>query len=106
MVQSLHDTGIIGLFFMLLIHVIPVIYALYAYGKTDSGIRRASLAGMALGAVVMFIASQASSFFWLGFPWLYLGILVAMSKDTIETAKNDSTHENNGNSAAMRKVLS
>lgn len=85
--QSLHDTGLVGLGLTLWIHLAPVFYALWASTKTRNNIRKASLIGLALGAVVMAVASQSSSFFWLGFPWIYLGVLVAMAKITIDEDK-------------------
>lgn len=83
-IQSLFDEGLTGAVIMLLIHLIPMVYALYAARKSSSAIRRATLVGLALGTMVLLVASQASSFFWLGFPWIYLAILVAISKATIE----------------------
>lgn len=83
-VQSLFDTGLAGALLIILIHVIPIIYALYAARMTRSPLRRVTLVGLALGALVMAVASQASSFFWLGFPWIFLAILIAIAKSTIE----------------------
>lgn len=84
--QGLHDTGVVGVFFVLWIHIVPVIYCLRAARRTNDRTRRASLMALSLGAVVMTIASQVSSLFWLGFPWVYLGIMVAMAKDTLDKA--------------------
>jgi O-antigen ligase len=97
MIQSLHDTGLVGAFLMLWIHVVPIVYAFRAAGKARSSIRKANLYGMALGAIVMIVASQASSFFWLGFPWIYLGILVALSKATL----SEADEEQNGSRVAV-----
>ncbi len=90
-IQSLHDMGLVGLFFMAWIHIIPIIYGFMASARARDNMRRASLFGMSLGAIVMAVASQASSFFWLGFPWIYLGILVALSKATMDEAKEAQT---------------
>lgn len=87
-IQSLHDTGLVGGFFMLWIHVAPIAYGLYASRKTRDRIRRASLIGLSLGALALFISSQLSSFIWLGFPWVFMGILVAAAKDTIDAARS------------------
>ncbi|MHB0866078.1 MAG: O-antigen ligase family protein [Thermoleophilia bacterium] len=90
MVQSLHDTGIIGGFFFLWIHFAPMVYAFWASTKTKDRLRKASLVAFGLGTIIIAISSQLSSFFWLGFPWVYLGILVAMSKDTFDRARDES----------------
>lgn len=91
-IQSLHDTGLVGAACMLWIHIAPVIYALYASRKARTAERRAYLVGLSMGAVVMGVSSQSSSFFMLGFPWIYTAILVAIAKITLqeaETPRND-----------------
>ncbi|MHB1003280.1 MAG: O-antigen ligase family protein, partial [Thermoleophilia bacterium] len=88
--QSIYDQGLTGLSMMILIHVIPIFYALTAARKSSSPLRSASLYGLALGAAVIAIASQASSFFWLGFPWIFLGILVALSRATLDGESSPS----------------
>lgn len=93
LLQNLHDTGLVGAFFTLWIHIVPIAYALWASRVADDPVRKASLVGLGLGALVMAISSQASSFFWLGFPWVYLGILVALSKDTLEQAEEKASEE-------------
>lgn len=93
MLQSLHDTGLVGGFFMLWFHLAPVIYALWAATKTSDKMRRASLVGLCLGAIAMAISSQLSSFVWLGFPWIFMGILVATAKDTLMLSKADTVRK-------------
>lgn len=88
-IQSLFDTGIIGAAMIILIHLIPIIYAFMAARRTSDSSRKATLMGLSFGALVMLIASQASSFLWLGFPWVYLGMLMAISKATLD----DSGHQ-------------
>ncbi|MHB1403793.1 MAG: O-antigen ligase family protein [Thermoleophilia bacterium] len=91
MIQSLHDTGLVGAFFMLWIHIVPIGYGLWASTKARDQIRRATLVGLSLGALALFISSQLSSFIWLGFPWVFLGILVAAAKDTIDSSREAET---------------
>ena len=86
-IQNLHDTGLVGLGLTMWIFLVPIIYGLWASTKAKSNIRKASLIGFSLGAVTMFTASQVSSFFWLGFPWFYLGVLIAMAKTTLDEDK-------------------
>jgi hypothetical protein len=45
----------------------------------------------------MIVASQASSFFWLACPSIYLGILVALSKATL----SEADEEQNGSRVAV-----
>lgn len=90
-ISSMHDTGIVGLTFMLWIHIVPIVYTIKAAGKVRNTTRYASLMGFVIGDVVLVIASQASSFFWLGFPWIYLGVMVATAMITMEESRDSSS---------------
>jgi len=90
-ISSMHDTGIVGLTFMLWIHIVPIVYTIKAAGKVRNTPRYASLMGFVLGDVVLVIASQASSFFWLGFPWIYLGVMVAAAKITMDESREQTS---------------
>lgn len=79
-IQSLHDTGIIGLGFLLWFNAGVVVIVLRGYRRTKDPFYRASLAGFAVASVVIFIASQASSFLWLGFPWIFAALAVAVAE--------------------------
>jgi hypothetical protein len=79
LVQTLHDSGLVGLLFMLWFCIGCMVYVLYAYfrsnNNTDSGI----LLGYFLAQVSLFFTSQFSSFFWGGFTWVLLGLSVGHS---------------------------
>ena len=79
-IQALHDSGIVGLALLLWIQG-GIIYTLIkAYKRTTDSFYRASLSGFIAGSVALIIASQASSFIWLGFPWIFSGLAVAVAK--------------------------
>ncbi len=75
-VQSLHDTGIVGFVFLMWIYIGGLIIGIRGYRRCQSVYWRATLMGGTLGWLSLTIASQASSFIWLSFPWLFLGALV------------------------------
>lgn len=79
-IQSLHDTGIVGLGFLLWFNAGVIVIVLRGYRRTKDPFYRASLAGFAVASVVIFIASQASSFLWLGFPWIFSGLAVVVAE--------------------------
>lgn len=77
--QVLHDTGIFGLFFLLWFQIGVLMITLKGFRQAKDPFFRAALAGLAAGSVALMIASQASSFIWLGFPWIYAGLCVAVA---------------------------
>lgn len=79
-IQSLHDTGLIGLIFMLWIYIGGFVMGVRAFLKVRTRFWRATLAGATMGWLALTIASQASSFIWLGLPWIYFGFLVTASR--------------------------
>lgn len=78
--QALHDTGLFGVLFLLWFQVGVIIIVLRSYRQTQDPFYRAALAGFACGSIAINIASQASSFLWLGFPWIYAGLAIAMAR--------------------------
>jgi hypothetical protein len=76
-VQALHDTGIIGLVLLLWFQTGVLLIVMRGYRRAKDPFFKSSLAGFAAASVALFIASQASSFLWLGFPWIFSGIAVA-----------------------------
>ncbi len=79
-IQALHDTGIIGLMIFLWIQGGIFLEITRGYLRTKDNFYRASLVGFGLGSVAMLISSQASSFMWLGFFWIFSGMAVAVSQ--------------------------
>lgn len=79
LIQALHDSGIIGLILMLWIHIGIIVVCFRSYGMTEDYFYRATLLGFGLGAILIVIASQASSFFWVGYPWLFMGMAMTVA---------------------------
>ncbi|MHB1464020.1 MAG: O-antigen ligase family protein [Thermoleophilia bacterium] len=86
-IQALHDTGIIGLGLLLWFQVGVVVIAARASKKTRNPFYRAALAGFVASNIVLLISSQASSFLWLGFPWIFAGLTVAVAR--VASAEGD-----------------
>ena len=87
MLQALHDTGIIGMLLLLWFQIGVIIIILKGYINSKDPFFKAALAGFAAGSIALMIASQASSFLWLGFPWIYAGLAVAVAQFV---AKNET----------------
>ena len=80
-VQSLHDTGLLGTIFLVWIYIGGVIIGIKGYLKSSTRFWKATMAGVTLGWGALAIASQASSSAWLAFSWIYLGLLVSWSEN-------------------------
>lgn len=78
-IQTLHDAGIVGLFFMLWIMICPILFSLKQLRKTCDNFSRWNLSGFIGGCVVLLFTCQFSNFLWLGFPWVFYGIGMAMA---------------------------
>jgi hypothetical protein len=57
-----------------------LVVVIRGYMKTRDPFYRAALAGFSVALLALIIASQASSFIWLGFPWLFSGLAVVIAK--------------------------
>ncbi len=79
LIQALHDTGLVGFLLTLWIHLGVIVSSFAAMMKTRDPFMKATLVGFGMGAITIAVSSQASSFFWLGFPWLFMGIVMAVS---------------------------
>ncbi|MHB9111522.1 MAG: O-antigen ligase family protein [Thermoleophilia bacterium] len=86
-IQALHDTGAVGLGLLLWFQAGLVIIVYRSYKITKDQFYRSALAGFMIGSVALFIASQASSFLWLGFYWIYSGMAVATAMVASREAK-------------------
>ncbi|MHB8160078.1 MAG: O-antigen ligase family protein [Thermoleophilia bacterium] len=84
LIQSLHDTGVVGFIFLLWIYIGGLVIGIRGYSQCKTVFWKATLAGSTLGWLALIIASQASSFLWLSFPWIFLGALVAWAKQAPE----------------------
>jgi len=98
LIQALHDTGIIGLGLLLWFQAGVVVTVYRSYRKTEDQFYRSAMAGFMIGSVALFIASQASSFLWLGFYWIFSGLGVAtalvVSPEAEETCQQKAARQN------------
>jgi hypothetical protein len=77
LVQALYDTGLAGFFLLLWIHTASVVYPIRAWFRARRHPGSASLLAFGLGNVVLVLTSQFSNFFFVGFPWVFLGMSLA-----------------------------
>ena len=77
--QTLHDSGVIGLFFMLWICLGSMVYTWLGYYRATVTSDRGILLGYLLAQVSLFFTSQFSSFFWGGFTWVLFGLATGHS---------------------------
>jgi hypothetical protein len=74
LVQALYDTGLLGFLVLLWIHVGAVFYPVRAWLRTRRNPMSANLLGFGLGNAVLFFTSQFSNLYFVGFPWVFLGL--------------------------------
>jgi len=87
--QVLHDSGIVGLLFLLWFQLGVIMIAARGYVRTHDSFLRAVLAGLIAGSIEMMISSQSSSFLWLGFSWIFAGITVAVAQIASRESETD-----------------
>lgn len=80
-VQALHDTGLVGLALLLWTQIGMIAIMVRGYLRSTDLFNRAALSGFIVASVALIIASQASSFLWLGFPWVFAGLAVALAEE-------------------------
>ncbi|MBA3944445.1 MAG: O-antigen ligase family protein [Herpetosiphonaceae bacterium] len=90
-VQTLHDSGLIGTFCMLWLCGGAIRYAWRAYYAARNDQDKAIALGYVLAQVALFFTSQFSSFFWGGFAWLLLGLAVGHSTIILNQRTNLAT---------------
>ena len=101
-IQAIHDTGLIGLAILLWFQIGVMVTAARAYLKTKDGFLRASLIGLVAANISLMLASQASSFIWLGFPWVLAGLTVATARIAQQQAgEEQSPAVNDGSQAGV-----
>lgn len=86
MVQTLHDSGLVGLGLMLGFTGGCAWYAFRGYRRASNPRDRAILLGYGLAQGALFFTSQFSSLFWDGFTWVLLGLSVGHARLIIREA--------------------
>jgi hypothetical protein len=76
LVQTLHDTGVVGLIFMLWLCVGVAVYTWRAFMLAGSRIDRGLALGYLMAQAALFFTSQFSSFFWGAPTWTLFGLAV------------------------------
>ena len=76
--QALHDTGIIGTVFLLWMYGRVIVAAWRESRRAPTPFYQASLYAFALGNVTLFLTSQTSSFLWVGFSWVFMGLTIGV----------------------------
>jgi O-antigen ligase len=76
LVQALYDTGLFGFAVLVALYTGALALPVRAWLRT----RRTSdvnLLGFGAGNTILMVASQFSSFLFVGFPWIFLGLSMA-----------------------------
>ncbi len=76
--MTLHDTGILGLA-ILLAWLGWLAYETGCALKNSRGVTRTMLLALSIAYLALMLTYQATTVFWLGFNWVYLGMLRAAS---------------------------
>ena len=74
--MTLHDTGIIGLA-ILLAWLGWLAYETWRALKVSRGAVRTMLLALSIAYLALFVTYQATTVFWLGFNWVYLGMIAS-----------------------------
>lgn len=74
--MTLHDTGIVGLI-LLLAWLGWLAVETYRALKNSRGAARTMLLALAIAYLALFVTYQATTVFWLGFNWVYLGLIAS-----------------------------
>jgi hypothetical protein len=77
LIQSLHDTGVIGALIILCIFISFSIASYKFYKTEQEPWKKGVLLGFFAGNIVIGITSQITSVFWVAFPFLYWAINMA-----------------------------
>lgn len=74
--MTLHDTGVVGLV-LLLSWLGWLAYETWRALQRATGMLRTMLLALAIAYIALFVTYQATTVFWLGFNWVYLGMVRA-----------------------------
>lgn len=76
--MTLHDTGVVGLI-VLMAWLVWLGYETWKALQRLTGVPRTLLLALSVAYLALFVAYQATTVFWLGFNWVYLGLVRAGS---------------------------
>ena len=89
LVQTLHDTGVVGLIFMVWLCVGVAVHTWRAFMLAGSQIDRGLALGYLTAQVALFFTSQFSSFFWGAPTWTLFGLAVAYGRLSSRKERGD-----------------
>ena len=78
-VQAVYDTGLIGVASLIALQTLMIAIPWREARRAADPRLRASLLGCAGGNAVLAFTSLLSSFLWLGFAWIFMGITMALA---------------------------
>ena len=90
LVQTLHDTGVIGLTFMLWLCGGVALYSWRSFMNATSQIDKGIALGYVAAQGALFFTSQFSSFFWGAPTWMLFGLAVAYGPLSKKSDTDDS----------------
>ncbi len=76
-IQSLHDTGILGLLVVIAIYISIIRKNYNIFKRLEAGEPKSVIIGFLAGNIILLITSQFSSTLWISFPYIYWGINLA-----------------------------
>lgn len=95
MIQALHDSGILGLGFMIWLHVAAWRLCWRALRTAVDRRDKIGLLGYLLAMIGIFITSQFSSIIWTAYWWLILGLAIGHSVHILSTERISSATATN-----------
>jgi O-antigen ligase len=82
LVQALYDTGLVGVAGLIALQMLMVVIPWREARRLTDPPLRACLLGCAGGNAVLGLTSLLSSFLWVGFPWIFMGLTMALATTT------------------------
>jgi O-antigen ligase len=89
LVQALYDTGVAGFIALMAIHITSVLLPLTVWWRQRRDRVASDLLMFGLANFVLVMTSQFSNFFFVGFPWILIGLTMA-AVDSRRRAEPDS----------------
>jgi hypothetical protein len=90
-VQAVYDTGLVGLASLIALQTLMIVVPWREARRAVDPRLRASLLGCSGGNAVLAFTSLLSSFLWLGFAWIFMGITMALASSARREARRPSS---------------